>query len=173
MTCLERDGHFCMLDEVALLPVVVNSLPRLHRPVEGPFRFVTAVPFWSIAPFWQSSCTIFKECELTRPGKVPLSEQLGSIGRLTFLLAVSLPADWSGTVSPYLAPYVGSMAEAEKACRELVKKLEGDTGDDDDDEDDDEEGEDLCNAKFRSARARARPKCWPDIQAVQRNVPRV
>lgn len=54
-------------------------------------------------------------------------------------------------MSPYLAPYVGSMSEAEKACRALVKKLEGDTDDDSEEEQDDEEGEDLCNVRFRSA----------------------
>jgi elongation factor 3 len=40
------------------------------------------------------------------------------------------------------------MLEAEKACRALVKKLEGDTDEDEEEEEDDEEGEDLCNVKF-------------------------
>jgi hypothetical protein len=63
-------------------------------------------------------------------------------------------------VSPYVAPFVGSMLEAEKACRALVKKLEGDTDEDEEEEEDDEEGEDLCNVKFRSGPPASRGRCF-------------
>lgn len=93
----------------------------------------------------------FFQAELNSPS--PFSPELVSDPSL-------LPPDWSASVSPYVAPFVGSMLEAEKACRALVKKLEGDTDEDEEEEEDDEEGEDLCNVKFRSGPASFQGVCF-------------